>query len=156
MLLIDLAVPRDIATEVSQVHGVHVCTVDDLHEVVRHTLDHRAEVATVAESIANAEVEAFISWMRSQDAVPTLTSLREYAESLRSSELDRALRRLSSLSPEQRTVVEALSRSIVNKLLHSPTRRLRDAAAQGDGRRYATMLSELFNLEREHVVGERG
>ncbi|MBX0326373.1 glutamyl-tRNA reductase [Oscillochloris sp. ZM17-4] len=156
MLLIDLAVPRDIATDVAQLPGVHVCTVDDLHEVVRHTLDHRAEVSELAESISNAEVEAFLGWMRTQDAVPTLTSLRDYAESLRSSELDRALRRLSSLSPEQRVVVEALSRSIVNKLLHSPTRRLRDAAAQGDGQRYAAMLSDLFNLEHANAVGERG
>jgi glutamyl-tRNA reductase len=130
--------------------------VDDLHEVVNRTLDNRAGVAKVAEAIANAEVEAFIGWMRSQDAVPTLTSLRDYAESLRSSELDRALRRLHTLSPEQRTVVEALSRSIVNKLLHSPTRRLRDAAAQGDGHRYASMLSELFNLEHANAVGEAG
>jgi glutamyl-tRNA reductase len=155
MLLIDLAVPRDISADVALLDGVHVCTVDDLHEVVRHTLDHRAEVAEVAEAIARAEVEAFIGWMRGQETVPTLTSLRDYAESLRSSELDRALRRLSSLSPEQRTVVEALSRSIVNKLLHSPTRRLRDAAAQGDGQRYAAMLTELFNLEHAHAVGER-
>ncbi|NTW03351.1 MAG: glutamyl-tRNA reductase, partial [Oscillochloris sp.] len=141
MLLIDLAVPRDIASDVGQLHGVHVCTVDDLQEVVRATLDQRASLATLAEQIAQSEVESFMGWLRSQEAVPTLTSLREYAESLRSSELDRALRRLSSLSPEQRTVVEALSRSIVNKLLHSPTRRLRDAAAQGDGQRYAAMLS---------------
>ncbi len=151
MLLIDLAVPRDIANEVSQIHGVHVCTVDDLHEVVRNTLDQRAGLSQVAESIAQSEVEAFLGWLRSQEAVPTLTSLRDYAESLRSSELDRALRRLTSLSPEQRSIVEALSRSIVNKLLHSPTRRLRDAAAQGDGRRYAAMLSDLFNLEIEHA-----
>jgi glutamyl-tRNA reductase len=60
MLLIDLAVPRDVSAEVAQIEGVHVCTVDDLHEVVRHTLDHRAEVAQVAEEIAQAEVEAFI------------------------------------------------------------------------------------------------
>lgn len=156
MLLIDLAVPRDIATDVAQLPGVHVCTVDDLHEVVRHTLDQRAEVADRAEQITLAEVEAFVGWMRTQDAVPTLTSLREYAESLRSSELDRALRRLTSLSPEQRTIIEGLSRSIVNKLLHSPTRRLRDAAAQGDGQRYAAMLSDLFNLEHANAVGERG
>jgi glutamyl-tRNA reductase len=147
MLLIDLAVPRDISAEVAQIDGVHVFTVDDLQEVVRHTLGQRAGLAEAAEAIASVEAEAFVGWMRSQEAVPTLTSLREYAESLRSSELDRALRRLSSLSPEQRTVVEALSRSIVNKLLHSPTRRLRDAAAQGDGQRYAAMLSDLFNLE---------
>jgi glutamyl-tRNA reductase len=145
-------VPRDIATDVAQIHGVHVCTVDDLHEVVRNTLGTRAEAAEAAAGIARAEVEAFLGWMRTQDAVPTLTCLREYAESLRSNELDRALRRLTTLSPEQRTVVEALSRSIVNKLLHSPTRRLRDAAAQGDGQRYAAMLSDLFNLE--HALGE--
>ncbi len=154
MLLIDLAVPRDIAGDVGQLHGVHLCTVDDLQEVVRATLDQRSALTAMAESIAQSEVDAFMGWVRSQEAVPTLTSLREYAESLRSSELDRALRRLNSLSPEQRNVVEALSRSIVNKLLHSPTRRLRDAAAQGDGQRYAAMLSDLFNLEHG-VLAER-
>jgi glutamyl-tRNA reductase len=147
MLLIDLAVPRDIAADVAQLPGAHLCTVDDLQEVVQHTLDQRAAVAEAAERIADHEVEAFLGWLNTQEAVPTLTSLRQYAEHLREAELDRALRRLNSLSPEQRTVVEALSHSLVNKLLHSPTRRLRDAAAHGEGQRYAAMLSDLFNLE---------
>lgn len=147
MLLIDLAVPRDIAHDVGNVHGAHVCTVDDLEEVVRSTLDQRALVAEIAERIAMSEVAEFAAWMKTQEAVPTLTMLRQYAENLRSSELERAMRRLHTLSPEQQNVIEALSRSIVNKLLHSPTRRVRDAAAEGDGKRYAAMLTELFNLE---------
>jgi glutamyl-tRNA reductase len=146
MLLIDLAVPRDIHADVATLAGVHLCTVDDLHEVVQHTLDQRQAVAIVAERIADEEVEHFLGWLRSQDAIPTLTSLRQYAETLRNSELERALRRLDNLSPEQKNIVEALSRSIVNKLLHPPTSRLRAAAALGEGQRYAAMVSDLFNL----------
>lgn len=149
MLLIDLAVPRDVAPEVASLPGVHVCTVDDLQEVVRNTLDQRANEAEAAERCADEEVEAFLGWLRTQDAVPALTRLRENAEAVRAAELERALRRLNDLSPEQRTIVEGLTRSIVNKLLHTPTRRLRDAAAQGDGQRYAAMIRDLFNLEAE-------
>jgi len=147
MLLIDLAVPRDIHPEVATLPGVHLCTVDDLQEVVRATLGHRAESAERAEQITIDEVHAFEAWLRTQEAVPCLTMLREHAESLRNAELERALRRLVDISPEQRTVIEGMTRSLVNKLLHTPTRRLRDAAAQGDGQRYAAMVSELFNLE---------
>ncbi|WP_129674754.1 glutamyl-tRNA reductase [Candidatus Chloroploca sp. Khr17] len=147
MLLIDLAVPRDIAGDVASVPGVHLCTVDDLQEVVRATLGHRAGAVSTAEAIATAEVAAFQAWCQTQDAVPALTRLRERAETVRNAELDRALRRLRDLSPEQRTVVEGLTRSLVNKLLHPPTRCLRDAAAHGDGQRYAAMVTELFNLE---------
>jgi glutamyl-tRNA reductase len=155
MLLIDLAVPRDIHSEVATLPGVHLCTVDDLHEVVRATLGQRAQAVERAESIAVEEVSAFEAWIRTQEAVPALTMLREHAESLRNAELERALRRLADISPEERTVIESLTRSIVNKLLHTPTRRLRDAAAQGDGQRYAAMVTDLFNLETaQHALGE--
>lgn len=147
MLLIDLAVPRDIATDVATLPGVHVYTVDDLHEVVRATLDQRSTVASIAGAIVDQEVTQFLAWLRTQEAVPALTMLRQHAEDLRSAEFERVLRRLNDLSPEQRSVVEGLTRSLVNKLLHTPTRRLRDAAAQGDGRRYAAMVRDLFNLE---------
>jgi glutamyl-tRNA reductase len=147
MLLIDLAVPRDIHGDVAALPGVHLCTVDDLQEVVRATMGQRAHSVERAEAIAVEEVAAFESWLRTQEAVPALTMLREHAEALRDAELQRALRRLGDISPEERTVIESLTRSIVNKLLHTPTRRLRDAAAQGDGQRYAAMVSELFNLE---------
>lgn len=149
MLLIDLAVPRDIAADVADLPGAHVYTVDDLHEVVRATLDQRSMATAVAGTIVDQEVAQFLGWMRTQEAVPALTMLRQHAENLRSAELDRVLRRLGTLSPEQLEVVEGLTRSLVNKLLHTPTRRLRDAAAQGDGRRYAAMVQDLFNLVNE-------
>ncbi len=147
MLLIDLAVPRDFANDVGSVPGAHLCTVDDLQEVVRATLGQRANAAAAAEAIASEEVAAFHGWCQTQEAVPALTLLRERVEALRNAEVERAMRRLSDLSPEQRNVVEGLTRSIVNKILHPPTRRLRDAAAQGDGQRYAAMVTDLFNLE---------
>ncbi|RRR70609.1 MAG: glutamyl-tRNA reductase [Candidatus Viridilinea halotolerans] len=147
MLLIDLAVPRDIASDVGDVPGVHLCTVDDLQEVVRATLGQRSIAAAIAEAIVNEEAAEFLAWCKTQDAVPALTRLREHAEHMRNSELERALRRLRDLSPEQRSVVEGLTRSLVNKLLHTPTCRLRAAAAQGDGQRYAALVADLFNLE---------
>jgi glutamyl-tRNA reductase len=147
MLLIDLAVPRDIHPDVAALPGAHLCTVDDLQGVVRATLGQRAQAAERAEAIAMEEARAFEAWLLTLEAVPALTLLRERAEQLRDAELQRALRRLSDISPEQRAVIEGLTRSIVNKLLHSPTRRLRDAAASGDGGRFAAMVAELFNLE---------
>ncbi|MFV9504035.1 MAG: glutamyl-tRNA reductase [Oscillochloridaceae bacterium umkhey_bin13] len=147
MLLIDLAVPRDFAPEVAEIPGAHLCTVDDLQEVVRATLGHRSAAAQLAEAIANAEAAAFEAWCNTQAAVPALTRLREHAEHLRSAELERAMRRLNDLSPEQRNVIEALTRSLVNKLLHPPTSRLRAAAAHGEGSHYAALVAELFNLE---------
>jgi glutamyl-tRNA reductase len=149
IMLIDLAIPRDIEADVTEVPGVHLLTIDNLHEVVRTTLDQRAREVAVAEQMIDHEVAEFIAWVHTQEAVPTLTSLRTYAESLRAAELDRVMKRLSTLSVEERTVVEGLTRSIVNKLLHPPTRRLRDAAAQGEGRRYAAMVTDLFDLTTE-------
>jgi glutamyl-tRNA reductase len=147
MLLIDLAVPRDIHPDVATLPGAHLCTVDDLQGVVRAALGQRAQAAERAEAIALEEARAFEAWLLTLEAVPALTRLRERAEELRNSELERAMRRLSDISPEQRAVIEGLTRSLVNKLLHPPTRRLRDAAASGDGVRFAAMVAELFNLE---------
>ncbi len=147
MLLIDLAVPRDIAADVAQLPGVHLFTVDDLREVVNHTLELRSAVIEIAQKIVDEQVKEFIDWLHTQEALPVLTMLRQRAEAVREMELSRALRRLHDLSPEQRAVIEGLSRSIVNKLLHPPTRCLREAAVHGQGKRYATILAELFNLE---------
>ena len=147
MLLIDLAVPRDIAADVAQLPGVYLFTVDDLREVVSHTIELRSAVLDIAQQIVEEQVQEFMSWMRTQEALPVLTMLRQRAEEVRNEELTRALRRLHDLSPEQRAVIEGMSRSIINKLLHPPTRCLREAAAHGQGKRYASILAELFNLE---------
>ncbi len=146
LLLIDLAVPRDIEGDVTEVPGAHLFTVDDLHEVVNNTLEQRRTAIAAAQQIVAQEVEAFKAWVRSYDALPTLSSWRMRADRLREEELQRTLRRLNSLSPEEQYIVEAFSRSLVNKILHDPTLRTKHAATKGEGQRYAAMLRDLWNL----------
>jgi glutamyl-tRNA reductase len=146
MLLIDLAVPRDIDTDVAEVPGTHLFTVDDLQEVVDETLARRSVHIAAAEQIVNDEADDFNAWLRSQKTLPVLSSWRRHAEAVRDAELKRAMRRLDNLSPEQQYVVEALSRSLVNKLLHGPTLRAKNAASMGDGQRYADMLRDLWGF----------
>jgi glutamyl-tRNA reductase len=146
MLLIDLAVPRDIAENVVDVEGAVLYTVDDLHEVVNQTLVQRGQAIAAAQGIVNQEVQAFGAWLRSYDALPVLTTWRQQAEELRDAEVQRTLRKLNSLSPEEQGIIEAFSRSLVNKILHDPTLRTKHAAAQGDGQRYAAMLRDLWGL----------
>lgn len=146
LLLIDLAVPRDIDAEVSTIPGVHLYTVDDLHEVVNQTLVQRSAALAAAQAIVNEEAEAFISWLNGYRAVPVLSTWREQADKLRHTELQRVMRKLRSLSPEDRHTLEAFSRSLVNKLLHHPTLRTKHAASQGEGKRYAEMLQDLWNI----------
>lgn len=146
LLLIDLAVPRDIDTNVMDVPGIHLFSVDDLHEVVNATLARRSVAINAARHIVAEEAAAFLAWLNSYDALPTLTSWRQEADRLRDRELKRAMRRLNTLSPEEQHIVEAFSRSLVNKLLHDPTLRTKHAASRGDGQRYAAMLRDLWNL----------
>lgn len=146
MLLIDLAVPRDIDADVADIPGVHLYTVDDLRNVVSDTLSRRSAAVTAANQIVSEEVEEFNAWLRSQDALPVLSSWRQQAEQMRHEEVERALRRLATLSPEQQYVVEALSRSLVNKLLHSPTLRTKHAASLGEGQRYTGMIRDLWGF----------
>jgi glutamyl-tRNA reductase len=146
MLLIDLAVPRDIDTDVTEIEGVHLFTVDDLQQVVDSTLAQRNGHVVAAYQIVEDEAHDYNAWLRSQKTLPVLSSWRRYAESVRDAEVKRAMRRLESLTPEEQYVVEALSRSLVNKLLHNPTLRAKHAAAEGDGQRYADMLRDLWGF----------
>lgn len=145
LMLIDLAVPRDIEPDVVEVPGAHLFTVDDLHEVVNQTLVQRRAAISAAQQIVRQEVESFSAWLRSYDALPVLTTWRMQAERMRHEEVQRAKRHLN-LSPEEEFVIDAFSRSLVNKLLHDPTLRTKSAAEQGDGQRYAAMLRDLWGL----------
>lgn len=147
LLLLDLAVPRDIDPAVAELDGVRLATVDDLQGLVDATLAQRRNELAPAQTIVAEEVAAFERWLREQETLPALTSLRQQAEALRQTELQRAMRRLGELSPEQQQAVDVLTQSLVNKLLHAPTLRLKDAAAAGDGSRYAALMRELFALE---------
>jgi glutamyl-tRNA reductase len=146
MLLLDLAVPRDVAADVADLPGVSLYTVDDLHDVIDETMARRSVAATAARWIVEEEWQDFCAWLRSQNTLPVLSCWRKHAEEVRTAEVERAMRRLNDLSPEQRYTIEALSRSLVNKLLHIPTLRTKEAAEAGDGQRYAEMLRELWSF----------
>jgi glutamyl-tRNA reductase len=147
MLLIDLAVPRDLDPEIATLPYAFLYDVDDLDEAVGTGTVEGA--AARAEAIVAEEAERFRAWQASRGVVPAIASLRARAEEIRLGELQRAGRRLADLSPEERRAVEAVTVQIVNKLLHDPTVRLKEAAAGADGAAYADAVRHLFGLDAD-------
>jgi glutamyl-tRNA reductase len=146
VFFIDIAVPRDVDPAVNELDGCYLYDIDDLERVVAESVAGRREEAVRAEAIVSVEADAFRAWQLSLDVVPAIASLRERAESIRRAELERAAGRLGSLSPSQRRAVESLTAQIVNKLLHQPTVRMKEAAAAADGVLYADAVRHLFAL----------
>jgi glutamyl-tRNA reductase len=144
LFLIDLAVPRDVDPVLYDVDDCYVYDIDDLEAVVETSLAGRRREAERAEAIVAAEAERFRAWQASLDVVPTIASLRARAEAIRSAELSKA-----KLSAEEREAVDSITSQIVNKLLHLPTIRMKEAAAAADGVLYADAVRHLFGLEDE-------
>lgn len=130
VFMVDIAVPRDIASNVAELNDVYLYTIDDLSQVIAENLRSREEAALQAEEIVDAQVERFMAWMRSLDAVPTVRAYREHAHALGAEELAKARRQLDNGAAPQE-VVEALTRSLIRKLTHNPSVNLRSAAAEG-------------------------
>ncbi len=146
LFLIDLAVPRDVEPGVHELPGCYVYDIDDLQTVVSESLAGRRGEAARAEKIASEEAERFRAWQASLDVVPAIASLHARAEEIRALELRRNQGRLEGLSERERRAVESLTSQIVNKLLHLPTVRLKEAAAGADGGVYADTVRHLFGL----------
>jgi glutamyl-tRNA reductase len=133
LLLLDIAVPRDVDPRVRSLPGARLIDLDDLErECPLDVAARRAELER-AEQLATAEAERLGRWLRSRAAGPAITQLRGFAEEIRATELRRSAPRLKDLTPEQIAAVEALTAGIVNKLLHGPTVALRDAALRPAG-----------------------
>jgi glutamyl-tRNA reductase len=146
LLLVDLAVPRDLDPAIRDLDGCYLYDIDDLEGIVTETLSLRRREAERAESIVAAEVEKFHEWHASLDVVPAIASLRARAEEIREAELQKAEALLGRLDESQRRAVEAVTAQIVNKLLHLPTVRMKQAAAAADGVLYAETVRHLFGL----------
>jgi glutamyl-tRNA reductase len=144
LFLIDLAVPRDLEPEIHELDGCYLYDIDDLEAVVAETLAGRRREAERAEAIVAGEAERFRDWTASLDVVPAITSLRARAEQIREAELERA-----KLSGAERRAAESVSSAVLNKLLHLPTIRMKQAAAAADGVIYADAVRHLFGLEDE-------
>jgi glutamyl-tRNA reductase len=146
LLLLDLAVPRDLDPAINQLDGCFLYDVDDLQAVVAETLSGRRGEAARAERMVADEAERFRAWQASLDVVPTIASLRALVEEIRDSELARAG---GKLSEQERRHVESVLSQILAKLLHLPTIRMKEAAAAADGVVYADVVRHLFGLEEE-------
>jgi glutamyl-tRNA reductase len=146
LLIVDVAVPRDVDPGVAQIPGVTLHDVDDLHQHAEAALDERRrEIVTVREIIGE-ELARFQTERAAREVAPLVTGLRARAEELRSGELERFRAKLDALDPESRNTVEALTQGIVNKLLHEPTVRLKEAAGTGRGELYSDALAFLFDI----------
>lgn len=144
LMFCDLAVPRDIDPDAANLPGVLLYDVDCLHDLCAANREARAAEVARAGELIEGEVAAFSRWLAAQGQVPTIRALRDHAESIRVTEVERVLAQLPDLSPHQRQAVEALSASIVNKLLHRPMVSLKDPEA-GNGLAMATR--RLFDLQ---------
>jgi glutamyl-tRNA reductase len=149
LLFLDLAVPRDVDPRLAGFDGCFVYDIDDLEAVVAESLAGRRLEAGHAERLVAAEADRFREWQASLAVVPAIASLRALAEEIRSAELAKAEGRLERLPESERRAVEAITAQIVNKLLHLPTVRMKEAAVTAEGVIYADVVRHLFGLGEE-------
>ncbi len=150
LLLIDIALPRDVEPEVANLPGVYLYNLDDLEAGVHEGISLRLQEIEQVQAIIVEEASAFDHWLRSLNVVGTISDLRQHVDTLRQQELSRAMQHLSpTLSEREMAVVQELSTRLMNKLLHTPMVRLKAAAADGQGHVYAEALRYLFDLEEK-------
>lgn len=149
LMLIDIGVPRNISADVSDLVGVMRFDVDDLQEVVARNQEARKEMASEAEALLQEESRLFLEWWDGLEAVPLVNRLRLQLEDIREQELQKALSRMGpDLSSRERKVVEALTKGIVNKILHGPVTHLRSPQPRSQRLTAMRVLEELFALSQ--------
>jgi glutamyl-tRNA reductase len=146
LFFIDIAVPRDLDAAIDRLDGCFLYDIDDLEAVVADTLAGRRAEAERAEQLVEEEIERYRAWRASLDVVPAIASLRARAEEIRSAELAKLQGRVSD---DERRTIESVTSQILNKLLHLPTVRMKEAAVSADGAAYADAVRHLFGLEDE-------
>ncbi len=156
LLLIDIALPRDIEAGVALIPGVHLYNLDDLQASVDEGIRLRMQEVEQVQAIIAEESSAYQRWLLSLSVTGTISDLRQRVDELREQELARAMHRLpDTLTEREAAAVRELTTRLVNKLLHTPTLRLKHAAAQGQGHVYAEAIRYLFDLEvQSHETAE--
>jgi glutamyl-tRNA reductase len=154
MFLIDIAVPRDLDPEINRVRDAYLYDIDDLQHVVEENRGEREKEALHAERIVEQELASVNDWLRSLEVVPTIATLREAVEDIRRGELERLSNRLSDLTDEQRAQVDMLTTSIVNKILHVPTVKMKEVAGRDQCYLYVDAVRTLFDLDADEAKDE--
>jgi glutamyl-tRNA reductase len=147
LLIVDIALPRDVEATVGELSGITLRDLDHLSEWAQRGIESRASEVDQVRSIISEEVERFNNDQVQRQAAPLVAQLREVVENLRTSELERFGARLADLTPEQRELVETVTKGIAAKLLHTPSVRLREAAGTPQGERLSAAVRDLFNLD---------
>ncbi len=144
VVMVDLAVPRDIEAEVGELDDVFLYTLDDLAEIVESGVESRQAAVVEAEAIIDSRVETFLHWVEAREAVPTIRALHDHAERMRRHEVGRAMKLLARGEDPQR-VLEALSQGLTNKFVHGPTHLLNQADNR-EREELAALIARLFRL----------
>lgn len=145
MFIVDLALPRDVDEDVARLEDVYLYNLDDLGNVIEENQASRGEAARLAEEIVDQETDDFLAWLRSRDAAGTIRELRSRAEEIRGETLERARRMLAN-GRDADGVLEYLAHTLTNRLLHSPTARLRQAG-RGSDQDLLRAARSLFELD---------
>jgi glutamyl-tRNA reductase len=151
MFFIDIAVPRDVDAGMNKLDGIFVYDIDDLQQAVASHVSDRRKEAERAEAIVNLEVERFQARIQTLDVVPTIVSLQDHLETIRQAEIDRVRGRLGRLTPDQEMAVEAMTRGIVNKIMHTPISTLKTAARDPEATTVVELVRRLFNLHEKRA-----
>src|SRR6202522_1453506 len=146
MFFIDIAVPRDVDPEMNKLDGIFVYDIDDLQQAVSsHVADRKKEAERAAE-IIESEVQRFQARLQTLDVVPTIVSLQDHLETIRQAEIDRVRGRLGPMTADEELAGEALTRGIINKIMHTPIRTLKRAARDPESTTVIDLVRRLFNL----------
>jgi glutamyl-tRNA reductase len=149
MFFIDIAVPRDIDPKINEIDNVYVYDIDDLEGIVEVNKEERQKEVAQAQGIIAEGVKSFSQWQRGLEVVPTILALREQAEDVRRREVAKTLALMKNSSEENRELLEMLTTSIVNKILHHPISMLKHQEERGHGKLYTEMTRKIFHLDPE-------
>ena len=146
MFFIDIAVPRDIDPEINKLHGTFCYDIDDLQTIVSQNQEERKKQSIKAEEIIEEELSKLEIWFRSLSAVPTIRSLRKAFHSTAEEELQKVFLRIKNLPESERKEIEQFVHRLVNKLLHDPSRNLKQLAQEEDSHLHMESIAKLFDL----------
>ena len=147
IFFIDISVPRDIEPDINDLENVYLYDIDDLHVVVSANMKEREKEAQNAMHFISQEVTKFNNWLGALDAIPTIVEIRNRVENIRRQEVEKTLKKIPNLSENDKEVLRHMSSSIVNKILHKPTIKLKQQTQSEDGQIYLKAIRHLFHLD---------
>jgi glutamyl-tRNA reductase len=156
MFFIDIAVPRDVEPSLNDIDGIFVYDIDDLQQVVASHVADRKKEAVHAEEIVAQEVERFAERLQAHDVVPTILSLQEYLENIRQAEIDRHRAKFGDVTPQQEAAIDAMTKAMINKIMHTPIVTLKTAARSPEAATVVDLVRRVFNLPEKPQAKSAG